>query len=128
MLAAVSVTFTVATGIASTVSVALPVFVSLVAMTLAVPGATAVTRPVVAFTVATAGSLDDHTMVRPVTATPRAASLTAEACLVAAGTIDVAASDPFTVATGGTFTVSVALPVLVSLVAVIVAVPGATAV
>jgi hypothetical protein len=58
-------------GNAVTVTLALPVFPSLVARTAAVPAAIAVTRPE-ADTVATALLLDDSVTVRPVSSWPLA--------------------------------------------------------
>jgi hypothetical protein len=61
---AVGLTVTDVTG-SVTVTAALPVFVSLVAMMFAVPAATAVTRPVDGSTVATAVLSEDQVTVRP---------------------------------------------------------------
>jgi hypothetical protein len=57
------------TGTGDTVIVLVPLFVSLVAVIVAVPGATAVTRPA-ADTVATAVLLDPHVTTRSVTTAP----------------------------------------------------------
>src|SRR6185312_10563331 len=54
-----------ATGTSVTVTVADPVFPSLVAIIVALPESTAVMRPVAGFTVATVVLPDDHVMARP---------------------------------------------------------------
>src|SRR4051812_11469031 len=119
-------TVTDATGTTVTVIVAAPLCPSLVAVIVAEPTATAVTRPF-ADTVATLDALLDHVIVRPVSTLP-AASL-----VVAVGCPDVLTRSVFvagarvTGATGTTATVMVAVPVLPSLVAVIVTDPAATA-
>jgi hypothetical protein len=64
-----------------TVSVALPVFPSLVAITLAVPAADVVTKPL-AETPATDGADDDHAMDRPVKTFPAASLRVAVACVL----------------------------------------------
>jgi len=69
-------TVTAATGTTMTVIAAVPLFPSLVAVIVADPTATAVTRPL-ADTVATAGALLDHAMLRP------ARTLPAESLVVA---------------------------------------------
>jgi hypothetical protein len=61
-----------------TVTVASPVLVSTVARIVAVPEATAVTRPLEE-TVATLGLSDDHATTRPVNVFPLASRATAEA-------------------------------------------------
>ena len=63
-------TVTLATGAGVTVSAALPVFPSLVAIMFALPVLTAVTRPVVDETVATAVLSELHEIVRPVSVRP----------------------------------------------------------
>src|SRR6185295_13310534 len=55
-----------ATGTGTTTRAAWPLIPSLVAMMSTEPGATAVTTPVAASTVATVGSLELHVMARPV--------------------------------------------------------------
>ncbi len=62
-------TVTDATGTTVTVIAAVPLFPSLVTVIVADPTATAVTRPL-ADTVATAGALLDHAMLRPVRTLP----------------------------------------------------------
>src|ERR1019366_9134556 len=126
-VAVAGVTVTVANGIGLTVMVAVPVFVSLVAVIVAVPRATAVTSPL-ALTVALVASDVPHVTVRPESVLPLASSVAAVSCCVAPMTNVAVAGVTVTVATGIGLTVMVAVPVFVSLVAVIVAVPGATAV
>lgn len=124
-----SVTLTVATGAgggAVTVSATDPVLPSLVAMMFAVPTPTAVTAPL-AVTVATFVLEVDQVTVRPFNTTPSASRVIAVACVVPPVCSDVAPSAAVTVATGaggGAFTVTDAVPLRPSLVAVIVAVPG----
>jgi hypothetical protein len=93
----------------------------------AVPTAIAVTNPLGE----TVALLLAHVTTRPVSTLPFAARVTAVACVVWPGWRVDAPSDAVTVATGmacGACTVSDAVPVLVSLVAVIVAEPAAIAV
>jgi hypothetical protein len=115
------------TGTGMTVSGALPVFPSLVAMMLAVPAATAVTTPV-PDTVATPVLSEDQTMTRPVNTLLLASRVVAVACVAWPIWIGEAARDTLTEATGIGVTVSVALPVWPPLAAVIWAVPTASAV
>jgi hypothetical protein len=82
MLAVAGLTVTVATGIGVTVSVALPLLPSLVAVIAAVPAPTAVTRPVVGFTVATAVLSELQTTKRPLNTPPLASNVVAVACVV----------------------------------------------
>jgi hypothetical protein len=63
-------TVTVTTGAGVTVRGALPVFPSQVAMMFAVPALTAITRPAVEETVATAVLSELQTIVRPVSGRP----------------------------------------------------------
>jgi hypothetical protein len=121
-------TVTVATGTNVTVSVAVPVFPSLVAVMVTVPAATAVAKPVELFTVATLAVLVDQVTVRPVRMLPLESFGVAVNCCVAPTAIEAVAGATATVATGTNVTVSVAVPVFPSLVAVMVAVPTATAV
>jgi len=121
-------TVTVATAAGVTVTDALPVFPSLVAVMFAVPALTAVTSPVVDDTVATPALSELHVTVRPVSPRPFASSSVAVACVVCIALIELEASDTVTVATGACVTVIVALPLWPSLVAVMLAVPTATAV
>jgi hypothetical protein len=124
----VRVTLTVATGTAVTLIDAVPVCPSLVAVMVAAPTDTAVTRPLV-LTVATPRLLELHATGRPLRTSPLAARITAVACVVAPAMSEDAASVTLTVATGTGFTVIEDVPVFVSLVAVIVTgPPAATAV
>jgi hypothetical protein len=124
-------TVTVATGAggaAVTVIVAVPVFPSLVAVIVAVPGATPVTTPL-GDTVAIDPLLVVQTMERPVSVLPFASFVIAERVVVVWTTTVAVDGETVTVATGAAgaaFTVMVAVPDFPSLVAVIVAVPGAT--
>ena len=123
-------TVTVATGGGLTVIAAVPVLPSLVAVIVAVPWATAVTTPVT-LTVATAVLLDVHVMVRPESTLPFASVVVAVSVVVCVGTNVAVDGVTVTVLTGagaGALTVMADVPVLPSLVAVIVAEPGATAV
>ena len=111
-----------------TVIADVPVLPSLEAVIVALPAATAETRPD-AETVAMAALPEDQLMVRPVKTFPLASRVTAESCVVAPACKLAVAGDTATVATGiggGAVTVNPALPVLPSLEAVIVAVPAAT--
>src|SRR3989442_103905 len=83
--AGAGVTVTDATGAggggAVTVIAAVPLFPSLVAVSVAAPTATPVACPV-PFTVATAGVLLDHVTVRPPTGLPKASRVIAKYCAV----------------------------------------------
>src|SRR5258706_14835637 len=100
-----------------------PVFPSLVAVITDVPVATAVTRPE-ALTVTAAGLPLDHVTTRFVAALLLASSSDTAICCVCAATRKVVVAVRFTVLTGGI--VTVALPVLPSLVTVICDGPDAT--
>jgi hypothetical protein len=131
-VAGVGVTATLATGAGAgcaTEIVAVPVTVPSAAVIVAVPAATAVTRPV-ALTVATPGALDVQVKVRPGRSAPPASRATAVSCRVPPSGIDAVAGVTTTeaVVAGGAGTVTAALPATPSIVAVIVAVPGPTAV
>jgi hypothetical protein len=76
---------TVATGAALTVIELVPVFVSLVAVTVAVPTAKALTNPF-ASTVATAVLLDIQLAARPVRMLPLASFVTTVSCCVGVST------------------------------------------
>lgn len=133
IVAVVGETSTVATGTgagAVTVIVALPVFPSLVAVIVAMPGATAVTVPE-ALTVATPFAVEAHTIWRPVRVCPCASYVTAVSVTVDPVTTVLDGGATVTELTGtgaGALTLIVALPVLPSLVAVIVALPALFAV
>jgi len=121
-LTVLGVMVTLAAGTSVTVIVELPVCPSLVAVTIDVPGATAVTTPV-DDTVATAGVPELHVIVRPVSTLP-AASFNVAVSGAVAPTLRLAdAGVTVTLATGTGVTVTVAVPDAFPLVAVIVAVP-----
>ena len=120
-------TLTVATGTAVTVSMAPPLWPSLVAVIVAVPTASDVTRPL-ALTVATAVLELLHVIARPLSTLFAASRVTAVACVVLPAVTEVAASDTLTVATGTAVTVSTAPPLWPSLAPVIVTVPTASVV
>jgi hypothetical protein len=128
-LAEGGVTVTVLTGARVTVIADVPVFVSLVAVIVAVPAPTAVTKPFPS-TVATFPSLELHVTVRPVrTLLLTSVSVAVSCCVGVIPTIRLAVGGvTATALTGATVTVIDDVPVFVSLVAVIVEVPGATAV
>jgi hypothetical protein len=117
----------------TTERVALPATVSLVAMICAEPTATAVTNPEL-LTVATDVLLDVQAIARPVRTLLLASRVVAVACVVDPGLSEVELSETLTDATaaggggGGAATLTPALPLFPSLVAVICAVPAATAV
>jgi hypothetical protein len=109
-----------------TVTVEFAVIPSLVAAMVASPTLTAVTTPA-AVTVATAGFVLVHVTGRSVSAVPVALSVRADsACVVPRTRVSVAGVT--TTRATGRRTVTVALPVTPSLVAVTVVVPGPTAV
>lgn len=124
-LALDGLTTTDTTGACVTVTVAVPVCPSLVAVIVAVPAATAVTRPDCASTVATDELFVDHPTTRPVKVVPEAFLVVAESATVWYTAIDGLAGLTTTLATGFV-TVTVILPLFPSLVAVIVAVPRST--
>jgi|SRR5947209_5335271 len=103
---------------------ALPLFPSLVAVTVADPAATPVTSPLT-LTLATAPLLVDHMMVRPVSGLPLASLGVAVSCTVPPTKMVGAAGATVTDATGVVVMVTAAEPLLPSLVAVIVAEPAA---
>jgi hypothetical protein len=124
------VTETLPTARAATVTLTVPVFPSLVAVTVVLPAPTAVMRPA-AVTVATCVFPLCHVTARPASAFPCASCGVAVICCVPPIVRFTELGDTATVATGvggGAVTVTVDVPVFPSLVAVIVAVPGATAV
>ena len=115
-----------ATGAGVTVIVAPPILPSLVATTFAVPTDTAVTAPA-ADTVTTAGSLELQTTLRPVSTPPFAANVVAVACAVPTAVMEFELRVTLTDATGMAATVTDAVPIFPSLVAVMSAEPGETA-
>lgn len=115
-----------ATGIGVTVMSDVPLLPSLVAVIVAVPLATAVTNPLEE-TVARVRSLDDHVTVRPVRTT-LLASVRVVVSWCVKPTVSVADEGFTTTDATGIVTVIEAVPVLVSLVAVMVVVPPPTAV
>jgi hypothetical protein len=122
------VTVIVATGAGGTgetVICALPVFPSVVATTLAVPAVSVVIRPV-ADTVATEGLSELQVTARTRTLWS-ASKVDALACTVAPAITELVASVTSTDATGMAVTLITAVALFPSLVAVIVAVPGETA-
>ena len=106
-------------------TLAVPLLPSLVAVMVTGPGDTAETKPVDE-TVAIAVFELAHATVRPVRGAPFASFGVAVNCTVWPTTTPAVAGVMSTVATGGTVTVTVAVPLLPSLVAVIVTVPAAT--
>jgi hypothetical protein len=126
-LTVAGVTVTLPTGMEVTVTVALPLLPSLVAVIVAEPAATPVTTPV-AETVATPVLLDDQVTVRSSRVTPFASFTVATNGVVCPTVTLGVAGDTTTLPTGAGATVTVVLPLTFSLVAVMVAVPVATAV
>jgi len=128
-LAVAGVTVTVLTGASVTLIEDAPVFVSLVAVMIVPPAPAAVTRPFKS-TVAAEGLLELHVTTRPVSTLPAASRSVAVSCCVGVTPTTRLAEDGVTVTvlTGASVTVIEDVPVFVSLVAVIVAPPAATAV
>ena len=124
---AASVTTTLATGANVTVTAALPTMDSLVAVMSAEPGASVDTNPV-AETVATVEFELVQVTARAVNTLSLASVSTAVACVFSPTKRLGFRSVTTTFATGTSVTVTVALPDFPSLVAVILAVPGARAV
>jgi hypothetical protein len=112
-------------GTRTTVIAAVPLFPSIVATIVADPSATAVTSPVPAI-VAMEGALVDQVMARPTSVFPLASLAVAVNWCVLRGARLAVYGDTETEATGTGVTVIVAVADLVSLVAVIVALPAAT--
>src|SRR2546425_10164288 len=108
----------------ATVSAAVALCPSLVAVIVATPTARPVTWPL-ALTAATPGALVDEVMPRPVTRLPRESFGVAVSCNVAPMSTLAIAGVTVTVAIGTFVTVMAAVPLCPSLVAVIVADPGA---
>jgi hypothetical protein len=126
-LTVAGVTLTVATGTGWTVMLAVPLLPSLVAVIVAVPEATPVTTPVL-LTAAMVGVLLLHEMLRPVSGAPDASRVAAVRGVVAPIRTVALVGATTTLATGTGVTVTVAVPVMPSTVAEMVADPGATAV
>src|SRR5205823_4863095 len=126
MLAVAGATVTVATGALDTVTSDVPFTPSLVAVIVAVPAATPVTRPLLLFTVAMDVLELLHTTVRPVSVLPPASFSVAASCTVAFVRMLAVAGATVTVATGALDTVTSDVPFTPSLVAAIVAVPAVT--
>ena len=102
-----------------------PLFPSLVAVIVAVPGVTPDTSPLL-LTAATAVLELDHVTVRPESGFPPASLGVAVSCTVWPACTEAVAGVTSTDATGTGVTVIVEVPLLPSLVAVIVADPGVT--
>src|SRR5438552_1975726 len=125
MLGAVGLTVTDATGTFATVTLAVPLFPSLVAVIIADPAATPVTSPA-AETVAIAVFELVQLITRPLSTLPAASLVTALSCVVAPTKTFAVAGLTVTEATGTLDTVTAAVPACPSLVAVIVTAPTAT--
>jgi len=119
-------TVTVPTGTGTIVTDAVPDFPSLVAvMVTGPPIAAPVTTPALD-TVAIDVLLDAHVTTRPVRTVPLASAVVAVSVPVCPTMIELVGGATLTVATGAGVTVTLDVPDFVSLVAVIVVVPGAT--
>jgi hypothetical protein len=125
MLADVGLTVTEATGTFVTVMEALLLVPSLVAVTVAEPTPTALTKPL-PLTVATAVLPLAQLTTRPLSVLPAESLVTAVSCDVEPTTIVAELGEMVTAATGTGMTVTVAVAVCPSLVAPIVAVPADT--
>src|SRR5437879_2339908 len=119
------VTSTDATGTFVTVIDEVPLFPSLVAVIVAEPGMTPETSPLL-LTVATAVLELDHVTVRPESGFPPASLGVPVSCTVWPACTEAEGGVTSTDATGTGVTVIAEVPLLPSLVAVIVAVPGVT--
>src|SRR5207249_985240 len=108
---------------AVTVTAAVPLTVSEVAVIVAVPAVTPLTSPL-PVTVAAAVLLDAHVTVRPVSVLPFASLRVAVSCTVWPAGSDAEAGVTATAATGTCTTVMADVPLTVSDVAVIVAAPA----
>ena len=104
-----------------------PDFPSLVAIMVALPGATPVTTPA-ADTVAIEGALLDHITTRPVSTVPLASRVVALNVTLWPIAVDADDGATVTVATGTFATVTVAEPMTPSIVALMTAAPDETAV
>src|SRR5207249_3930673 len=124
-LGAAGLTVTDATGTFVTVSAEVPFTPSLVAVIVAEPAATPVTRPLL-FTVATPVLLLAQVTTRPVNAVPPASFGVAESCTACPTCTLGAAGLTVTDATGAFTVVIAVVPLMPSLVAVIVVGPAAT--
>ena len=123
----VGVTWMLATGTVATVMTATPVLPSDEAVMRACPVAMAVTTPVVALTVATVARSVVHVTVRPLSTAPEASATRATSAAVSRTARVCAAGLTVTVATGTAETVMRDVADFPSLVAVMVAAPGAMA-
>ena len=101
-LAGAGVTVTEATGATVTVTAAVPLFPSLVAVTVAEPAAFAATRPL-ALTVATDVLLLPHVIVRPISTLPAESLVVTDSCAVWPTTrpVDAGLTVTETTGTGG---------------------------
>jgi hypothetical protein len=124
-LAVAGLTATDATGTTVTVTALVPLIPSLVAVSVAEPAATPVTSPL-PFTVAAAVLLLAHVTTRPLSAFPLASLGVAVSWTVRPTCTLAVAGLTVTDATGTVVTVTAAVPLCPSLVAVIVAEPAAT--
>src|ERR1700686_3726350 len=124
MLADAGLMATDATGTGVTVMAAVPPWPSLAAVMVASPGAMPVTRPLPA-TVATLGLLEVHVTTRPLNGLPFPSLGVAVSCVVCPRITLADAGLMVTDATGTGVTVMAAVPLWPSLVAVMVAAPGA---
>src|SRR4029079_17177246 len=113
-------------GGAVTVTVAEPVFPPLEASIVVLPAAAAVTRPVFASTLATAGLLDDQATLGFETVPPVASTTFALSVPVWPWASDSVPGFTETDCTGAAVTVMAAVPAIAPLVAEMVAVPTAT--
>src|SRR6185312_15951946 len=118
-------TATLAAAGGCTTIVAVPDWPSLLAVMVAEPGATPVTRPF-ASTLATLGMLLDQVIVRPVRGLCCASNTVAASCAVPGSTMVSSGGETDTDATGGGSTVMVAMPDEPPALAAICTVPGAT--
>ena len=119
------VTLTDATGTADTVTLAAPLWPSLVAVMVADPLASALTRPSTE-TDAMLGASLDHVIARPLKTFPEPSSVVAMSSEVVPTRRLAVGGETTTVATGTMTTLIAAEPLCPSLVAVIVAEPAAT--
>src|SRR5438876_4772989 len=110
-LADAGLTVTDATGTIVTVMTAVPLLPSLVAVIVAEPAATPVTKPLL-LTVATAGLLLAQVTTRPASELPAESLVTAESCRVSPTAMVPDAGLTVTAATGTTVTVMAAVPLL----------------